>query len=125
MGNFLHRTKKRYLSSTSPNELPEDISNYIEQPDLSAVEGVPTKYWVITGDIVSEMSSAEKAIVDQALLDIARDSRIQSAIDGVESDMRQVVKMLIAELNILRQLHGLSDRTLSQVRTQLRNGYGN
>lgn len=124
MPNYLHRTTKQYLPSTSPNNLPEPRENYIRDPDLSGVVGVSSTYWTITGDVVSEMSPAEKSAVDQALLDNSRDAKIQSVVDDIESDMRQVVKMIIAELNILRQSHGLPDRTLAQVRTQLRNGYG-
>ena len=123
MGNFLNRTTKAYYPSRDPNALPEDLSNYISAPDLSAVAGVPVKYWLIVGDVVSEMTQAEKDAVDAALLSASRDGAA-AELDNLEGTLRQVIKILISELNILRSLHGLADRTLSQLRTQIRNGYG-
>lgn len=123
MGHFLHRTTKRYHESVPPNELPEPIANYIEQPDLTAVNGVPIRYWIIEGDTVSEMSNAEKATVDEDILESSRDGSLQE-IDALESTLRQIVRMTIREINILRGLHGLPPITLAQVRNQLRNGYG-
>lgn len=123
MGAFLHRTTKQYLQSADPNELAEDISNYISEPDLSAVAGVPRKYWKITGDVVSEMSQVEKDAVDAAALSATRDSAV-AELDSVEGTLRQVIKILISELNILRSQHGLPDRTLLQLRTQIRDEYG-
>lgn len=124
MGNYVHRTTKQYLQSYSPNDLPEPLANYIESPDLSNVVGVPTKYWVITGDVITEMSQAEKDAVDAALLSAGRDAVIQREIDDLESVMRQLVKLMVSEINILRQQHALADRTLAQVRTQLRTDLG-
>lgn len=124
MGNYVHRTTKQYLQSYSPNDLPEPLANYIESPDLSNVVGVPTKYWVITGDVITEMSQAEKDAVDAALLSAGRDAVIQREIDDLESVMRQLVKLMVSEINILRQQHALADRTLAQVRTQLRDDLG-
>jgi hypothetical protein len=126
MPNYLHRTTKQYLQSISPND-PRILGNeadYIFMPDLSAVEGVPNIYWTITGDVVSEMSQAEKDVVDAAILSDARDAAIQAEIDELESVTRQVVVAMVRELNILRALHGLPDRTLAQVKTQLRNDLG-
>ena len=67
MPNYVHRTNKQYLVSVSPASLPEPEANYIQDPDLSAVAGEPSKYWTITGDIVTLKSPAEQAIVDAAL----------------------------------------------------------
>ena len=124
MGNFLHRTSKQYLQSTPPDSLLEPLANYIDEPDMSAVDGVPKKYWVITGDIISEMTQAEKDTVDAAILSDARDERVDDKIDDIESVLRQLVKMLISEINILRAEHGLSDRTMAQFKTQIRNDLG-
>lgn len=124
MGNFLHRTTKRYFKSIPPDELPESIANYISMPDMSAVIGVPSKYLVITGDVVSEMSQAEKDTVDAAALVARREAAINEMIDNLEGDLRQLVRLIISELNILRTQHGLPDRTMAQFKTQIRNGYG-
>lgn len=137
MPNYLHRTTKQYLQSVSPSSLPEPMGNYIYMPDLSAVAGVPSIYWIITGDIVSEMSQAEKDAVDSAILSGARDSVIEAEIDELESVMRQLTKMIISEINILRQQlntttaeaaqltdTNFTDRTIAQVKNQLRNDLG-
>lgn len=124
MGNFLHRTTKQYLKSWSPNDLPEPLANYISEPDLSAVVGVPSRHWVITGDVVTEMSQGEKDAVDAQIVSDARDANVQAEIDALESVMRQMAKLMISELNILRALHGLPDRTLAQVKAQLRSDLG-
>ena len=64
MASALHRTSKQLkLSVNTPNFNP---SVWIINPDLSGVDGVPVKYWKITGDVVSEMSPAEKAAYDAA-----------------------------------------------------------
>ncbi|MHA2172822.1 MAG: hypothetical protein ACXAB7_23395 [Candidatus Kariarchaeaceae archaeon] len=148
MGNFVHRTTRQYLQSFSPNDLPEPIANYIVDPDLSAVQGVPWIYWVITGDVISEMSQGEKDIVDAQILSDARDASIQGQIDDLESVLRQVVIMTTDEINLLRQWimvfkadvaaannlaalkssvaasANLPDRTFSQIKNQLRNNLG-
>jgi len=102
------------------------ISNaeWIYNPDMSAVEGVPSKYLVIIGDIVSEMSQGEKDAVDVAILAARRDAMVNGAIDDLEGDLRQLVKVMISEINILRRQHGLPDRTIAQFKAQIRNGYG-
>lgn len=136
MPNYLHRTTKRYLQSVSPTSLPEPVENYIFMPDLSAVEGAPNRYWKITGDVVSEMTQGEKDAVDTQALNDRRDVII-AEIDNLESIMRALTKILISEINILRQQFNtttgeiqqlttttLADRTLSQVRDQLRNDLG-
>jgi len=98
MPNYVHRTTKQYLQSWSPNDLPEPLANYIENPDLSAVVGVPSRYWVITGDVITEMSQAEKDAVDAALLQAARDA-VASQVDGVEDIIRALALTLLDELN--------------------------
>jgi hypothetical protein len=137
MPNYLHRTTKQYLQSISPASLPEPAANYIFMPDLSAVEGVPNRYWVITGDVVSEMDQAAKDAVDAQLLNDTRDANIQAEIDELESVLRQLSKLIVNELNILRQQFNtttaesqqlttttLADRTLAQVKAQLRSDLG-
>lgn len=136
---WIHRTKKTYVERSSPRTMEGNYgisfvdaqghaksnAEWIYNPDMSAVEGVPRKYLVIIGDVVTEMGQAEKDAVDEALLAARRDSAVNELIDNLESDFRQVVKLLISEINILRAEHGLPDRTIAQCKTQIRNGYGN
>jgi hypothetical protein len=83
------------------------------------------------------MDQAAKDAVDAQLLSDARDAAIQGEIDNLEGVMRQLTRLIVDELNILRQQFNtttgesgqlsdtaFADRTLAQVRTQLRNDLG-
>lgn len=120
MANFLHRTTKQYLASTSPNSLSEPIANYIEDPDLSVVIGQPAKYWIITDDIISLMSQAEMDAVDAAELVVSRDA-LADGIDRAESYSRAFALIVLDEINTLRSAHSLAARTPAQLKTALRN----
>lgn len=137
MGIYLHRITKQLLISVSPNSLTEPLANYIDDPDLLAVAGIPSIYWIITGDIITEMSQGEKDAVDAVILSTARDDAIQADIDNLESVMRQLTQMMLREINILRQQFNtttaesnqltdtaLADRTLAQAKSQLRSDLG-
>jgi len=45
MANVLHRTSKVYLTSVNTPDYPEE--DWVINPDLSAVENVPVRYWVV------------------------------------------------------------------------------
>ena len=124
MPKWLHRTTKQFLKSVPSGELPEAQTNYIEEPDLSAVAGFPSIYWIITGDVISLMTQTERDAVDAAALSATRDALVAEEVDGLEVVLRQLVKLIVSELNILRSQHGLPDRTLAQVRNQLRSALG-
>lgn len=64
MSSALHRTTKEYLESVNTPEYPTET--WIINPDLSSVSGVDSKYWKITGDVVSEMNQTEKDAADTA-----------------------------------------------------------
>ena len=153
LNNWLNRTTKQLILNTSPSDMgmaaPESDATWIYDPDLSAITGVLSKYWIITGDAVSEMSQAQKDAVDEAELTASRDLSIQVQIDDLETVLRQVVILTVGELNDLRQwiesyktevanasslsdlqtrvaaLPNMPDRQFSVVKTQLRNALGN
>lgn len=62
MADVLHRTTKELRKSIHTPDFP--TATWIINPDLSGVQGVSVKYWKITGDVVSEMTQAEKDAVD-------------------------------------------------------------
>lgn len=62
MASAVHRTTKQYLASVNTPEYP--TVDWIINPDLSAVTGWASKYWLISGDTVSLMSPAQRATVD-------------------------------------------------------------
>jgi len=64
MAAVLNRTTKQYIPSANTPDYP--VVDWIINPDLSAVVDVPNKYWVITGDVVSEMTQEEKDAYEDA-----------------------------------------------------------
>ena len=64
MANVINRTTCEYLESVNTPDF--SVLDWIINPDLSAVSGVPMKYWKCSGDSVVEMSQAEKDTVDAA-----------------------------------------------------------
>lgn len=65
MANVLNRTTKQYKRSVNTPDYP--TADWIINPDMSGVDGVPKKYWKISGDTVSEMDTSEKATADDDL----------------------------------------------------------
>lgn len=79
MPNALNRTTLRFKTSADPNYHP--VVEWIIDPDMSNVEGVPKQYWKIVGDDVLEMSQAEKDAKD-ITLEAERVARLEyNAID--------------------------------------------
>ena len=135
MANVINRTTLEYLPSAHTPDYP--VADWIIGPDMSAVAGQPVKYWEIVGDLVVLKDAAGQAAADLAETEAARDGEMAS-VDSVESILRAVVDIIRDEINILRaqfntttaesnQLTNtsLSDRTLGQLRTAIRNRLGN
>ena len=64
MANVINRTTLEYLVSVNTPDYPEE--EWIINPDLSMVQGVPRKYWKIDVDSVVPMSQEEKDAYDLA-----------------------------------------------------------
>jgi len=64
MANVINRTTRQLIYSANTPDYNE--SGWIINPDLTAVAGVPGKYWKISGESVTEMSQSEKDVVDAA-----------------------------------------------------------
>ena len=89
--NWLNRTTKQLILNTDAASMSErfvgDFSAYasnaewIYDPDLSAVDGWPSKYWIIAAypsDAVTLMTEPQRAVVDAAELEAA-----MKAITGI------------------------------------------
>ncbi len=61
MANVLNRTTMELLYSVNTPDYP--VEDWIQGPDLSAVDGVPKEDWVIDGDTVRSMTDSEKLLV--------------------------------------------------------------
>jgi len=85
MATALHRSTIEIRHSVDATELPGDPADWLVQPDLSAVEGVPKKYWKLVGESVMEMTAEEKAAVDAAELAGAKRARIALLRDEADA----------------------------------------
>lgn len=73
-----------YLSD--PDDLTSVTGSYIIDADLSSVSGVPQKHWKVDNGSVIEMTTQEKADVEQAIIDAiaaAEAARITAFDDAV------------------------------------------
>lgn len=73
MANVIHRTTYERRDSVQTTDYP--VETWVRNPDLSAVDGVPMKYWKLTGDVFSEMDQGEKDAVDAADLPALKEAR--------------------------------------------------
>ncbi len=121
---WLHRTDKVLLPSVASADLPEAQANYIEEPDLSAVSGFASKYWLITGDIVSLIDVAARAVVDAAEVSALRDS-FSEEIDEAETYTRAFALVVLDEFNtVALKINEILDaidsaNNLSQVKSNI------
>lgn len=96
MANVLHRTTKQYLSSVNTPDYP--VIDWIREPDLSAVVGWQSKYWIITGDVVTLADAAARAAIDAADLQTMRDA-VVAQLDQTEDVLRAFMLAVLDELN--------------------------
>lgn len=114
MADVLNRTTKQYLRSVNEPDYPQ--VDWIWSPDVSALAGVPTKYWNISGDLVTEMTQAEKDAVDaaeQSARVAAIKTEVKARFDQSENSDKAIILMMIDEINILRS-------ALHQLKTELK-----
>lgn len=143
MANVLSRaTPHVYLRSVNDPDYPG--ADWIHNPDLSAVAGYETRYWVVTGDVVSLMGQGARDAVDAARLAAQKDETA-AALEEAQTTLRGFAEVLIDELNrraddfnaildaaanatslasfkiAMGQIRQQPQRTLGDLRTALRN----
>lgn len=101
---WVHRTTFRQLASVAEADLAEPVANYVEEPDLSAVAGQPTKYWILTGDIFTLMGAAARLVADAAEEAARLDDVKVRDKDRVDTEVliAALMKLVHDEINILR-----------------------
>lgn len=149
MANVLNKTTSPadYRLSVHTPDFPE--ADWFINPDISAVAAVPTRYWVVGTNPVTEMNQGQKDAVDAASAAAAlaaAKAEATAAIDGnVGYDLRAIANLTIDEINALRQwitsfkaataaatslanlqtrvaaLANTPDRTLAQAKTAYKN----
>lgn len=117
-GNTFPYEKDIRYSANTP-DFPE--VDWIINPDLSAVEGFSTRYWDISGDSVLLVDAPTRDARDQEYVTAgqAADEQRERERYDQEAVLRAVVKLLVDELNILRNQHSLTPRTYEQVRAAI------
>lgn len=123
MANVVNRTTKEYLKSVNTPDYP--VSEWIINP---VVPDVPSKYWNISGDTVTEMTQAEKDAVDAAELS-QRQQAIRDALKArfdEEDDntkamgllMLQMYQLIRAEIKPAALNNPLPDITPAQLKAR-------
>ena len=128
MPNYLHRTTKQYRTSVSTIDLPEPIANYIQDPDISAVQGQPNRYWIITGDAVSLASAGQRTTIDANIAAAIKQEEKDAATGNADTNrlLLGFMETMVDEINILRQATGTQPaRTLAQYKANTRGNISN
>jgi hypothetical protein len=102
MADVLNRTTKVYLSSVNTPDYP--VEDWIINPDMAAVAGFESQYWIITGDIVTLMGAAQRQAVDDA----AAEAEAAGAADGspvVYGDGDDNVVQLTTDQSLTRDIY--------------------
>ena len=125
MSDVLNRETLQYRRSVNTPDFPDPP--WLEVPRGSANETllrtVPTRYLVLTGDVLAEMDASAKAAVDAAALIVRRDSAV-AQLEQQEDIIRAFMLIVLDEVNTLRVAAGLAERTETQLRTAIRNRLG-
>ena len=121
-----------WVDPTTKAPLRSDVVAYV---DLSSLDGtVPRKYWKHDAGSIIEMTAGEKSAQDtadaaaeaQRAADESDSIRAGAAggLDGFGENaltLRAFADIIRDEINTLRALHSLPDRTLPQLRTAITN----
>ena len=130
---WLHRTSISVVDRASPSTMAERFglvftnpdgsavgnAEWILEPDTSLVDGQPTIYWIVTGDVVTLMDAAARAVVDAASEALQLDS-ISDELDQTQTILRAFAEVMLDQLNTLRAFHSLPAATLAQLKAAVR-----
>lgn len=89
MSVVLNRVTKQLIRSANTPDYPP--GQWIINPDLSAVDGFDSRYWLITGNIVSLLNQAARDAIDL--------TNAEAAKDGLVADKPPLLAALIQALN--------------------------
>jgi len=116
----------QYLKSVNTPDY-DSRPDVVVNPDLSALEVIPRKYWKHDAGLIVEMTQTEKDDLDAELaaaLDLITRTGAKVGYDGQFSGplmLRALSEIIRREINILRGQHSLPDRTLAQLKTAIKN----
>jgi len=125
MGSAIHRiSKKHVLVGADKFRFP--VADWILNPvglrELIALDPL-RHHWEINGDIVSRLDQAGRDQADTDLQDLIdandRDQK-KSAVDN-DRLFKAFAIIVMNQFNVLRDLHGLPDLTIEQLKVAIKN----
>ena len=123
MADVINVSDLRYLSSVNTPDYPEP--EWKHHPDMTAVAGVANRYWI--WDAVAErpipMDQAAQDAVDAAILTAELDNEILK-VDDIKDIIRAMSKLIVSELNDIKDGATRPTWTLATFRTALRDNLG-
>lgn len=119
MANVLNRTTKQYLLSRHTPDF--SVQDWIINPDLSGLSETQSKYWNISGDVVTDMTPAQKAAVDSA----EENERLANLRDEAKGEfdnqlMFRAITQVMLDLYNAGKKNGAPNISISQIRTRIR-----
>ena len=120
MATVFDRVRGRILDIGKKLGYADDPGRYILDPDLSAVEGFPRKYWIVgvnPDQTITLMDQAARDAVDAVAATAALDADRESnkARFNTEKVLKALALVIVDEINLLRAEHGFAARTSTQV----------
>ncbi len=126
MSDFINKTTFQIKRSVHDPDM-KDQPDWVELSDMEIPE-CEFKYlkWSDSKNIVEEMTSGEKVLVDQAIADsITLLQENAKDIDSMEKLTKSLALVLLDEINELRVNAGLQERTITQLKNAVKVKYEN
>jgi len=117
MAVVLNRATKQLRRSANTPDFP--VADWIHSPDLASVTGFESKYWIITGDVVTLMDQVARDAVDAAEATAQKDA-VADGLDRTNEMLPALAKALLDEINILRAAASLPARTGTELKAAVR-----
>lgn len=125
MASAIHRVSKKYVL-VGADKFRFPVADWILNPsglrELIVLDPL-RHHWQINGDILSRLDQAgrDQADIDlQDLIDLNDRTQKKQAVD-TDRLFKAFAQIIRAEINTLRALHGLPDRTMQQLSTSIKN----
>lgn len=120
MASVLHRINKRFIKSANTPDYK--VSEWIINPDMSEVKDFHSKYWVITGDLVELSTQSGRDSIDLAEQQAAEAAEKAAEEARLSSDamLKAVVKVMMDELNVIRERIGMQLLTGPYIRNKIK-----
>ena len=145
LNTWLHRATNQFLINISSGGMeirfspevfhdgsgePISNANWIHAPGLTAVAGFNSQHWIITGDVVTLMSLAQRNQVDADAIAAQKQAEKDAATADINTntDRRLLgfMETMVDEINILRQAASISPaRTIAGYKTNTKSNIGN